>query len=184
MLTNGPWKIISSSKKYFNNWMKVREDEVIRPDGSKGIFGVVELLPGVSVLPIDERGVAYLTKEFRYAIKDYSIEAASGGKDEDESFLEAAKRELEEELGIVGTQWDELSMVNPLTSILYAPQHLFLVRNLSYTKTNREVTEQIEEIKLPFNTLVDMAISGEITHAPTVSLLLKAKIFLEEESKN
>ena len=92
MKTNGPWKIKDSQVKYKNPWISVREDQVIRPDGKDGIFGVVEMVAGASVLPLDDDGFVYLTKEFHYAIEQDSVEVVSGAIDEGETALEAAKR--------------------------------------------------------------------------------------------
>ncbi len=63
MRKNGPWTIKSSETKYENPWIKVVEDKVIQPNGDDGIFGTVVMVPGISVLPCDEEGNVYLTKE-------------------------------------------------------------------------------------------------------------------------
>src|SRR3989344_4829272 len=82
----GPWMIKSSEIKYKNPWIEVREDIVIRPDGKDGIFGVVNMKAGVSILAFDDEHV-YLTKEFKYGIGAESIETISGGIDEGEEPL-------------------------------------------------------------------------------------------------
>ena len=64
MKEHGPWKIKESVIKYKNPWIEVREDKVIRPDGKSGIFGVVNMKHGISVLPMDDEGFVYLTEEF------------------------------------------------------------------------------------------------------------------------
>ena len=100
MKNNGPWRIKDSQVKYKNPWISVREDQVTRPDGKDGIFGVVEMVAGASVLPLDDDGFVYLTKEFHYAIEQDSIEVVSGAIDEGETAFEAAKREILEETGL------------------------------------------------------------------------------------
>lgn len=35
------WPVTSTETKYANNWMSVREDRVVRPGGTAGIFGVM-----------------------------------------------------------------------------------------------------------------------------------------------
>ena len=67
---NGPWTIKGTLQKYKNPWIEVTEDDVIRADGKLGIFGVVTMKAGVSVLPLDDDGFIYLTDEFHYAIKN------------------------------------------------------------------------------------------------------------------
>ena len=78
MKINGSWKIKESQEKYTNPWMKVREDKVIRPDGKEGIYGVVEMVDGVCMLPLDDDGYVYLVDQYRYTLEKNSIEAAGG----------------------------------------------------------------------------------------------------------
>jgi ADP-ribose pyrophosphatase len=124
MNTNGPWKIKESQEKYKNSWISVREDKVVRPDGKDGIFGVVEILEGVSVLPLDSDGYVYLTDEFHYAVEKNSIEVVSGAIDKNEKPLDAAKRELKEETGILAKKWTNLGIVPFHYSSQIASYHL------------------------------------------------------------
>jgi len=175
---NGPWIITGSTPKYTNPWINVTEDEVVRPDGKKGIFGKVIMKNGVSILPLDDQGNVYLTQEFRYALKEQSIEVVSGGIDDGETPLIAAKRELKEELGIEAKEWVDLGVLNPFTSVIHSPAQLFLARSLQFSKTNREGTEVITVIKIPFQEAVDMVMKSRITHGQSSVLILKAKEYL------
>lgn len=177
---NGPWKVKNSIEKYKNPWMRVREDQVIRPDGKDGIFGVVEMVDGVSVLPFDDEGFVYLTKQFRYSLGENSIETVSGAIDEGESSLEAVKRELKEELGIVADEWTNLGIVNPFTSAVKSSAILFLARQLNFGKSNQDGTENIDLVKIKFEDAVDMVMKSEITHGQSCVLILKAARFLQK----
>ncbi len=176
---NGPWTINESIPKYKNPWIDVREDQVIRPDGKPGIFGVVTMKGGVSVLPLDENGFVYLTQEFHYAVGEETIEVVSGGIDEGETPLQAAKRELVEELGIEATEWTDLGLVNPFTAVVYSPANLFLAQNLSFSKSNQEGTETIKLVKVKLEEAVHMVMESKITHGPSCVLILKAKNYLK-----
>lgn len=178
MKKHGPWKIKGSSIKYKNKWISVREDEVVRPDGKSGIFGIVEMVPGVSVLPMDEHGNIYLTREFRYAIGKDSIEVISGAIDRGESVLKAAKRELKEELGCIAKEWVNLGKMNPFTSIVFSPADLFLAKDLSFTNTEFEGTEIITHLKMPLAKAVEMVMTSKITHGQSCVLILKAWNYL------
>ncbi len=183
-IKKGPWTIIDSKTIYKNPWIKVREDKVIRPDGKNGIFGVVTMKNGVSILPYDNKGNVYLTKEYQYSIERVSIEAISGGIDDKESVLDAAKRELKEEAGLEAKDWIDFSFVDPFTSVVVSPNYLYLARDLSQCQLNQEGTETIKIIKVPFSKALDWVMNGKITHSATVVLILKTAIYLKENKKN
>ena len=60
---------LSSREVYRNRWMRVREDEILRSNGQKGIYGVVEKEDGAIILPIDH-GRVWLVEQFRYSIEE------------------------------------------------------------------------------------------------------------------
>ena len=171
---HGPWTIRESHQVYRNPFIEVVEDRVIRPDGQPGIYGTVAMTPGVAVLPVNEEGMAYLTREFRYAIGRESIEVAGGGIDEGESPLEASRREAREELGVEASEWIELGRIDPCTAVVRSPSHLFVARGLSFMPTERDGTEVMETLKVPFDEAVRQVMDGTITHGPSGVLILKA----------
>src|SRR2546423_845561 len=171
---HGPWTIEAGEQKDKNRWIEVVEDRVTMPDGKPGSFTTVEMRPGVSILAADTDNFVYLTSEFRYAIGQDSVEVVSGAIDDHEEPLEAARRELREELGIEAAEWSGLGLVNPFTSIVKSPAHLFLARNLSFTEAERESTEIIRTIRLKFDEAVEMVMESKITHGPSCVLILKA----------
>ncbi len=175
MKQHGPWGILSSKKVFENPWVKVSEDKVIRPDGKPGSHVVIEINEGSHVLAVDEFGYCYLTREFHYAIGREGIENAAGGIDKGESPLQAAKRELTEELGITARKWTSLGKLEPLTTLIKARQHLFLAQELSFGKRALEGTEKITLVKMHFSKLYEKCASGEITYSALNTLALRAK---------
>lgn len=178
MKKNGQFIIIKSVQKYKNPWMEVTEDRVIRPDGKPGTFGVVTMIGGVSVLPLDEDGYVYMTEEFHYAIGIEDIETASGGIDGNEEPVEAAKRELKEELGIEAEEWIDLGLVNPFTTVIKSTQKMYLARKLKFGKDHQEETEDIKLIKVKLEEAVKLVMDSVITHGPSCVLILKANYYL------
>lgn len=180
MKINGPWKIKTSVVKYKNPWIKVREDKVIRPDGKSGIFGVVEMVPGVSVLPLDDQGFVYLVKEFHYAIEQNGIEVVGGAIDKNESVLHAAKRELREELGIKAEEWIDLGLLNPFTSVVKSTANLYLARKIKFYEASPEGTEKISIVRIKLEDALKMVMKSGITHGQSCVLILKAVEFLRK----
>jgi len=180
MQPHGPWQIVRSHAIYKDAWLEVRKDDVIRPDGAPGTHGVVMLKPGVSVLALDAERRVYLTDEFHYGVGRRTIEVVSGGRDSSESPLEAARRELEEELGIVAGEWIALGSFDPFTTMLCAPAELFLARKLQFGAARQEGTENIRCVTASFDEAVAMVMDGRITHGPSCTVILKAARWLDQ----
>lgn len=171
---HGPWTIQETTQKYQDSFINVREDKVLQPDGQPGMYATVKMKPGVAILPIGSDARVYLTQQFRYALGKESVEVVSGAIEENEPPLEAAKREIREEVGIEAAEWIELGCFDIDTSIIDCPVHLFLAKQLTFTTTNREGTETIETVKVPLDVAVQMVMDSVITHAPSCVLILKA----------
>jgi 8-oxo-dGTP pyrophosphatase MutT (NUDIX family) len=170
----GEWTVLDSAVQFSNPWITVREDRVIQPNGEEGAFGVVELIPGVSVLPVDDDGIVYLVRVYRYTIDRQSLEALAGGIEDGEDPQEAARRELREEAGIDAAELIDLGMVDQLTEVVVSPDRLYLARGLSFNKPDREETEEIKRVAVPLRQAVEWAYDGTISHAASVVLILKA----------
>lgn len=176
MREHGPWKILETREAYADRYVRVELDQVIRPDTQPGQHVVVEMKAGVCVLPLDENGWVHLTSEFHYAIGRISLEGVSGGIEPGEDPLETARRELQEELGLVAERWRPLVKLDPYTTIIRSPVQLFLATVLSQAEAEPEGTELIEIVSMPLQRAIDLIHQGEITHAPTcVALLLAAQ---------
>ena len=176
----GPWTIVQSKEVYRDAWMTVRQDNVVRPDGLPGTYSTVYIKPGVCVIPVDENGTCYLTKEFHYAVGRETVEGISGGIEEGETPEFAATRELEEEVGIIAGRLVPLGTVDPLTAAVLSPTKLFLASDLRFTQTKMESTECIERVEMPFHEVVRMAIESEITHGPSCVAILKANVLFQQ----
>jgi 8-oxo-dGTP pyrophosphatase MutT (NUDIX family) len=175
---HGPWTIEGSTEKHRDEFMEVVEDRVVRPDGEPGTFTVTRMLPGVSILALDEEGFAYLTREFRYAVGRESLEVVSGAIDEGEEPLEAARRELREELGIRADEWTDMGTVDALTSQVWSPVRIFLARRLTFGKSEQEGVELIEPVRMRFEEALRAVLESRITHSLSCVLILKTRLRL------
>jgi ADP-ribose pyrophosphatase len=172
---HGPWVIEGGEEVYRNPFIAVREDRVRQPDGQPGSYATVTVPPGVAVLALDGEGRAHLTRQFRYALGRESVEVVSGGREDGEVPLDAARRELREEVGIIARDWRDLGAMDLDTAIIRGPVRLFLARDLTFTATEREGTEALTSLRVPFEEAVRMVLDGAITHGPSCVLILKAR---------
>ena len=102
-----PFQTISSKIVYKNPWILVREDAIIRPDGSDGIYSVVESKDSVIVGAINHKREICIIHSYSYPAQAWHWELPGGGSD-GEGVIKASKRELAEETGIVAKTWQKI----------------------------------------------------------------------------
>ncbi len=178
-MKKNPWKVKSSRTIYQKPWIKFTEDEVVRPDGKDGTHIAIKIVEGVTVLPVDNKGNVYLIEEFKYAISKWSLEAISGAIEPGEDKLQAAKRDLKEEIGAEAGEWIYIGMIDPFTSVLTSPGYMYIAKDLKFKKYNREGTETMKIVKMPLKEAIE-AIGRDINHAASYVLLLKASDYLKK----
>lgn len=171
---HGPYTIKGSEHVYKDHFVEFVVEDVIRPDGEPGKYATTRMLPGVSVLALDDEGFVYLVRVFRYAVGRESVEAVTGGVEEGESEEEAARRELKEEVGIVAEELLDLGLVDAVTSQVFAPSRVYLARGLRFGETDREESERLQTVRVPLDEAVEMVMDGRITQATTAVLVMKA----------
>ncbi len=174
MAPRNPWTTLSSRTAYQNAWIRVREDEVIRPDGGRGIYGVVEVRPSVGVVALNERDEIALVGQWRYTVNDWSWEIPRGGSHPGETdLLEVAKRELAEEAGVRAEHWQEIGRVDNANGVNKDSQTFFFAKGLSETQRHQDPEEEITVAWKPFGEAVEMAMDGRITEVDSVAAILK-----------
>ena len=180
---HGPWTIRSTREAYRDEagLITVSEDEVTKPDGSEGTYATVRMKDGVGVLAVDDEGFAYFAKEFRYAVGRESIEIVGGGVEEGESPLEAARRELREEIGIEAGEFVEMGSIQPVTSLVNSASTLFLARRLRFSEKDEDAGEVIRTVRMPLDEAAARALSGELFHSTTCLLVLRARHHLRRQ---
>ena len=173
--TENNWKTLSSKTVYENAWLEISHREVINPAGKDGIYGVVKFKnKALGIIPIDENGNIYLVGQFRYTLNEYSWELPEGGGPMDEDVLDAAKRELREETGLLASNWTRLARIHTSNSATDEEGFLFLAEGLSQTEAEPEETEELQVKKVPLLEAVDMVMRSEITDAISIAGILMA----------
>jgi 8-oxo-dGTP pyrophosphatase MutT (NUDIX family) len=140
----GPWRRRSRRLAYDNPWISVWHDEVDRPDGSPGIYGVVHFRNrAVGVVAVGADGRILLVGQHRYALDEYSWEIPEGGVDDGESLEAGCRRELREETGYEARRWRRLSRLTMSNSVTDERGALFVAEDLAPGDAEPDPTEAL-----------------------------------------
>jgi 8-oxo-dGTP pyrophosphatase MutT (NUDIX family) len=169
---SGPWLRRSRRVAYENQWMTVWHDEVDRPDGSAGIYGIVHFAASaVGAAVLDDADRVLLVGQHRYALDVYSWEIPEGGVPAGESALDGARRELREETGVEATDWRELVRFHLSNSITDEAGVLFAARAHRHGTAAPDPTEELAIRWVPFDEAIAMIAEGRISDAMTIMAL-------------
>jgi 8-oxo-dGTP pyrophosphatase MutT (NUDIX family) len=179
---SNPWKTLSSRTAYENPWIRVREDQVIRPDGTPGIYGVVETRIATGVVALTSSLEVYLVGQYRYAMKEYSWEIVEGGSEENEAPLDTIRRELQEEAGLAAGRILQLGAELHLSNCHSSEVALvYLGTELSEVPSAPEGTEVLELQRVPLAQALAMVRRGEIKDVMSIVGLHRAEQYLREK---
>jgi 8-oxo-dGTP pyrophosphatase MutT (NUDIX family) len=177
---SNPWKCQTSRSIYENPWIRIEEDQVIRPNGTEGIYGKVLFKnKAIGIIPLDEELNTWLVGQFRYTLNEYSWEIPTGGVPLTEDTLEGAKRELKEETGLTAAKWTNLLKIHTSNSVTDEYGYIYLAEQLTQGDMEWDETEELLIKKLPLKTAVEMVMTGEITDSLSIAGLLKTARVLD-----
>ena len=165
----GPWTRHRRRVGYRNPWLALWHDDVTRPDGEPGIYGVVHFAnSAVGVVAIDEGDRVALVGQHRYAFDAFSWEIPEGGSPLTEDSLEGARRELVEETGVTARTWREIGRWQLSNSVTDEAAVVYLATDLEQGQAQPEGSEELIVKWLPFDEVMAMIRDGEIRDALTV----------------
>ena len=180
---SSPWQLTGSREVYVNPWIRVREDQVIRPDGKPGIYGVVEFPTyALGAVPLTDDGDTFLVGQYRYTLDAYSWEIPEGGGDKRLSMLESIRRELVEETGITADEWIDLGPLHTSNSVTDELGRVYLARGLRFGEARPDGDEVLRLRRLPLEEAYRMCMDGRITDAVSIIGIARARDYLAKDA--
>ena len=169
------WETLNSVTLLESNYVTVKKDRVQLPDGVViDDFYTVKIQDAALVVAMTSDGQFLLKSEYRYACGEDVIECPAGMVETGEEPLTTAQRELYEETGHRSDSWLYLGPTWESTSKLTNTMHLFLAKNCEcISGQHLDLNEQIELLKIPFDTAVDMVMTGKINANSSAHAILK-----------
>ena len=161
---------LSTREVYRNQWLRLREDRILRSNGREGIYSVVDKDDCAIILPIED-GHVWLVEQFRYTIQERALELPQGGwETENVNPEELARGELKEETGLHAAEMTCLGFLWIAYGFARQKQHVYLATGL--TMTERDPDDEEHDLVIHTKTLAEferMLLDGTIRDASTVA---------------
>jgi ADP-ribose pyrophosphatase len=175
-------KKISSEKVYDGKLLQVYVDEVKLPDGSRSTRDWIKHPGASAVVPVFQDGSVMLLKQFRYPPKLIFNEVPAGKLDPGDSPEETARRELQEESGLICNHLELAGSFYP--AIGYADEiiYIYVAWGLTQKEKNSDEDEFLLNHRIPFSEALMMIASGEISDGKTICALFKAHLWWKQNN--
>ena len=158
--------------EYKGTRVNVRQEVILLDDGTESVRDVIYHPNSVVIVPIDEGQNFVMGRQFRKAADLVLLELPAGVIDDDDSILEAARRELREETGIDAGKLvllgEFFAAPGTLTEKLYA----YYATDLYSSPLPPDEDERISLERIPYTRLMEMVDAGEVIDGKTLASLL------------
>jgi ADP-ribose pyrophosphatase len=159
---------MESKQVYEGYYLKLIQDQVQLPN--RQIVGREYLIhPGaVAIVPILPDGRVLLERQYRYPLHQAFIEIPAGKLDPNESTLNCAKRELQEETGFIAKEWYFLGKIHPIISHSTEFIDIYVAQDLEMTQANLDDGEFLDIFGASLKEIHEWIKEGKITDVKTI----------------
>ena len=173
-------KTLNEKEIFDGKIIRVHVDDVELSDGSLSFREVVEHSGGVCVAALTDEGELLMVRQYRYPFHRELLEVPAGKLEKGEDPLEAGKRELEEECGVVADEIISLGEIYPTVAYCSEIIRMFAAKGLRKTDQHLDEGEFLGVEKVKFEDALAMVMKGEIRDAKTVAAILKLNVLKSE----
>lgn len=169
---------LHSERIYEGNIINLRKDTVLLENGQQTIREVVEHHGAVCIVAVDKHDMVYMVKQFRYPFKQVMLEVPAGKIDVGETPLQAAHRELEEEIGMKAKEMIPIGEFYPSVAFLTEIIYMYIAKGLTPSEQRLDDDEFLRIEKMSLGQVCDMILQNEIKDGKTIAAILKASQLL------
>ena len=162
---------LASREVYRNNWLSLREDDIRRPDGSPGIYSVIDK-PTYALVIARDGDRFHLVEQFRYPLgmRRWEFPQGTAPGQEESDPIQLANRELREETGLRATSMELLGMLDVAPGMSSQRGRVFLATGITEGEHDREHEEQdMHSEWFSRAQLEQMIRDGDITDAQSIA---------------
>jgi ADP-ribose pyrophosphatase len=181
MLNKSDYNVISRDHQYKGKKVNVYNEKIQLPNGNIVEWDMVDFPDIYMAIPVTKENTVLLVKQWRQGPKSIMTDFVGARLDDkQENGLEALKRELSEELGLIGGKYEKLVEYSNGVRIS-GLRTICLVTEFEIDKTNLEENEIVEKVEIPLKGLYNELVEN---HTVTADTLLMAKLAEERYLKD
>ena len=170
------WELLRSEEVYSCKMFKVRQDDVLLPNGRETKRQIVEHPGAVVILPKMQDGRLVLISQYRHAMGRAVLEFPAGRLEPGEEPLECAKREIKEEIGYAAAKWEYLGKIITMPGICTETLYCYVASDLRPEKLKGDEDEIIDTIPMTVFDTEQSILDGGIDDAKTICSFTRAKL--------
>jgi ADP-ribose diphosphatase len=160
--------------------------ETVDLEFSNGALRQFERLKGagrgaVMVVPVLNQDEFLLIREYSVGVENYQLGFPKGLVDEGELAVEAANRELQEEIGYASNQLELLKQVTLAPGYFSHKMDIFLAKDLWPNRLEGDEPEPLEVIPWRFDQIDELLVREDFTEARSIAGLFLAQEKLIQE---
>lgn len=169
------WKLLSSDYLLKTRWLTVRKDHVRMPSGVViDDYYVLEYPDWVNVIAITKDGRFVVERQYRHGTQSIDYELCAGTLEKGEKPIDAAKRELLEETGYGGGEWQLYCESCPNPAAMTTTNYTFLAKGVEYSgERHLEKTEDIAVHLMSIEEIKQLVMNGDIRQGQMLAPLWK-----------
>jgi uncharacterized protein len=177
-----PPSLVSSEVVLASPWRSVLSDRLEHGNGKPSGYAYLDVPRAVFVVPVTPEGDVALVRQYRHPVRDWTLEVPAGSVDDGESPLEAARRELAEEVGGRSGDWRHLSSFYSSSAHMSLRSDAFLARNVRLETPSHDEGEAVSVVRLPWAEAIARARRGGFAEGQTALAILLAADAVPETS--
>jgi ADP-ribose pyrophosphatase len=167
--------LLSSELLTSSPWRSVLADRLANGDGRTTGYTYLDVPRAVFVVPVTDSGEIAFVRQYRHPVRDWTLEVPAGSVAPGETPLDAAKRELAEEVGGRGREWRHLSSFYSSSAHIGLRSDAFLATGVVLETPSPDAEEAMSVVLLPWAEAVERARRGALAEGQTaLSILLAA----------
>ncbi len=159
------FKVEALDLRFSNNETRQYE-RLVRDNGNRG---------AVLIIPLLDKETVLLIREYSAGVDRYELGLPKGKVDEGENFLQAANRELKEEVGYGAKKIQQISSFSLAPSYMQHMTEIILAEDLYPERLPGDEPEPLEVIPWKLNNLAELFASGQCTEARSIAALYMAR---------